>query len=209
MCTNREKEYGESGTWTIEKKTGRMCGHVIAGHPGLGVAYISPADRTFKDIEDQLNCHVYLTSEYQDMIEQVDENVPYSAEIVEDRKPKAWIGVGERTPLAKPEKLPPTGARKRRASESGVANLDMSDPSIETPVSMGAGEPSTAASSIGPLVEKKSRTDTPWAPAEEQRLKSMRDAGHSWAEIAKVRCVGVGARIAQEPKTKILADFPS
>ncbi|KAF1955131.1 hypothetical protein CC80DRAFT_493454 [Byssothecium circinans] len=32
---------------------------------------------------------------------------------------------------------------------------------------------------------KKSRTNTPWTPAEEQRLKQMRDAGNSWSEIAK------------------------
>ncbi|KAL5627236.1 hypothetical protein BROUX41_003389 [Berkeleyomyces rouxiae] len=32
---------------------------------------------------------------------------------------------------------------------------------------------------------KKSRTNTPWTPAEEHRLKQMRDAGNSWAEIAK------------------------
>jgi hypothetical protein len=32
---------------------------------------------------------------------------------------------------------------------------------------------------------KKSRTNTPWTPAEEQRLKMMRDAQNSWGEIAK------------------------
>ncbi|KAL2202355.1 hypothetical protein CC79DRAFT_1248953, partial [Sarocladium strictum] len=32
---------------------------------------------------------------------------------------------------------------------------------------------------------KKSRTNTPWTPQEEQRLKVMRDQGNSWAEIAK------------------------
>ncbi|KAL8749392.1 MAG: hypothetical protein Q9184_006825, partial [Pyrenodesmia sp. 2 TL-2023] len=32
---------------------------------------------------------------------------------------------------------------------------------------------------------KKSRTNTPWSPAEEQRLKTMRDAGNTWNEIAK------------------------
>ncbi|KAF2644423.1 hypothetical protein P280DRAFT_418328 [Massarina eburnea CBS 473.64] len=32
---------------------------------------------------------------------------------------------------------------------------------------------------------KKSRTNTPWTAAEEQRLKQMRDAGNSWSEIAK------------------------
>lgn len=34
-------------------------------------------------------------------------------------------------------------------------------------------------------VAKKGRTNTPWTPAEEQRLKTMRDAGSSWSEIAK------------------------
>lgn len=33
---------------------------------------------------------------------------------------------------------------------------------------------------------KKSRTNTPWTPAEELRLKQMRDTGNSWSEIAKV-----------------------
>lgn len=34
-------------------------------------------------------------------------------------------------------------------------------------------------------VAKKGRTNTPWTPAEEQRLKTLRDAGSSWSEIAK------------------------
>jgi len=33
---------------------------------------------------------------------------------------------------------------------------------------------------------KKGRINVPWTPAEEQRLKSMRDAGQSWSDIAKV-----------------------
>ncbi|KAF2972094.1 hypothetical protein GQX73_g1408 [Xylaria multiplex] len=47
-----------------------------------------------------------------------------------------------------------------------------------TPGSDGADTPSQ------PPV-KKSRTNTPWTPAEELRLKQMRDSGNSWAEIAK------------------------
>ncbi|KAI4241600.1 MAG: hypothetical protein L6R42_011218, partial [Xanthoria sp. 1 TBL-2021] len=39
--------------------------------------------------------------------------------------------------------------------------------------------------STQPSAPKKSRTNTPWTPAEEQRLKTMRDAGNSWSEIAK------------------------
>jgi len=33
--------------------------------------------------------------------------------------------------------------------------------------------------------KKKGRTNTPWTATEEQRLKTMRDAGNSWGEIAK------------------------
>lgn len=40
---------------------------------------------------------------------------------------------------------------------------------------------------LSPPIIKKTRTNTPWTPAEEQRLKVMRDAGNSWSEIAKVR----------------------
>ena len=36
------------------------------------------------------------------------------------------------------------------------------------------------------LLPKQSRTNTSWTPIEEQRLKIMREAGNSWAEIAKV-----------------------
>jgi hypothetical protein len=36
----------------------------------------------------------------------------------------------------------------------------------------------------GPVV-KKGRTNTPWTPSEEHRLKQLRDQGSSWSEIAK------------------------
>ncbi|RSL38096.1 hypothetical protein CEP53_015179, partial [Fusarium sp. AF-6] len=41
------------------------------------------------------------------------------------------------------------------------------------------------AAPVVPPPAKKSRTNTPWTPGEELRLKQMRDAGNSWAEIAK------------------------
>lgn len=37
-----------------------------------------------------------------------------------------------------------------------------------------------------PPPAKKSRVNTPWTPAEEQKLKELRDQGQSWNEIAKV-----------------------
>ncbi|KAI9734433.1 MAG: hypothetical protein M1818_006821 [Claussenomyces sp. TS43310] len=42
-----------------------------------------------------------------------------------------------------------------------------------------------ASSSTQSPAAKKSRTNTPWTAAEEQRLRQMRDAGSSWADIAK------------------------
>ncbi|OAA67820.1 Homeodomain-related protein [Niveomyces insectorum RCEF 264] len=45
--------------------------------------------------------------------------------------------------------------------------------------------PDESAANPTPPPAKKSRTNTPWTPAEEHRLKQMRDAGSSWAEIAK------------------------
>lgn len=42
-----------------------------------------------------------------------------------------------------------------------------------------------AAQTLASPVIKKGRTNTPWTPAEEQRLKALREAGRSWSEIAK------------------------
>ncbi|MCJ1379173.1 hypothetical protein MMC17_002273 [Xylographa soralifera] len=49
----------------------------------------------------------------------------------------------------------------------------------------GAGTAELGEPSSSPTTAKKSRTNTPWTPAEERRLKTMRDAGNSWNEIAK------------------------
>ena len=46
-------------------------------------------------------------------------------------------------------------------------------------------DPGSAQAQLPSPVAKKGRTNTPWTPAEEQRLKTMRDAGSSWSEIAK------------------------
>jgi len=46
-------------------------------------------------------------------------------------------------------------------------------------------EAATTETASGQPIVKKSRTNTPWTPEEEQRLKKMRDAGNSWNEIAK------------------------
>ncbi|MCJ1337263.1 hypothetical protein MMC09_002545 [Bachmanniomyces sp. S44760] len=89
--------------------------------------------------------------------------------------------------LAAPLSGSPT-SRKRKVSgisaTDGAATLPRinlgSDPGDDTQAAQEAAEATPS-----PVV-KKSRTNTPWSPAEEQRLKTMRDAGNSWSEIAKV-----------------------
>ncbi|KAF1916570.1 hypothetical protein BDU57DRAFT_516760 [Ampelomyces quisqualis] len=83
--------------------------------------------------------------------------------------------------------LTPTANRKRKSvtlskppeimsNSTGGADAQASNAAPPAaPVDASAPEPKF----------KKSRTNTPWTPAEELRLKQMRDAGNSWSEIAK------------------------
>ncbi|MCJ1350286.1 MAG: hypothetical protein MMC33_000267 [Icmadophila ericetorum] len=87
------------------------------------------------------------------------------------------------TPLSSP-----TGSRKRKAPGSSLTTQQAAKTAATSaygdPGGTGeVGEQSSEAPS-SPVV-KKGRTNTPWTPAEERRLKSMRDAGSSWSEIAK------------------------
>ncbi|CZR51927.1 uncharacterized protein PAC_01804 [Phialocephala subalpina] len=79
---------------------------------------------------------------------------------------------------------PPGARNKRRASGTGPSVPTMSGSSSAAGGAGGGEEPSMNSPTMGPPA-KKSRTNTPWTPAEEQRLKTMRDAGNSWADIAK------------------------
>ncbi|KAH8816221.1 putative Myb-like transcription factor-like protein [Xylogone sp. PMI_703] len=80
----------------------------------------------------------------------------------------------------------PVAARnKRRASGSAPQINTMAAPSGGLPPSMTGNPPPMPTADMGPPPAKKSRTNTPWTPAEEQKLKAMRDANHSWADIAK------------------------
>ncbi|UPX12116.1 uncharacterized protein EKO05_0002687 [Ascochyta rabiei] len=82
---------------------------------------------------------------------------------------------------------PTSGSRKRKSISSGQHANTMADAtsggeaqSSATPGQIDQAEPATQEPKV-----KKSRTNTPWTPAEELRLKHMRDAGNSWSEIAK------------------------
>jgi len=73
-------------------------------------------------------------------------------------------------------------------SPGAKANHDQSGYSIAGPSQPGGNVGdvmSQTADMTASRPAKKGRTNTPWTPAEEQRLKVMRDAGNSWSEIAK------------------------
>ncbi|KAL9074645.1 MAG: hypothetical protein Q9157_004319 [Trypethelium eluteriae] len=101
-------------------------------------------------------------------------------------------------PLNPPPPPPPNqqqpNPRKRRADDplqpGDVAAASSTAPFGEHdplgPPGADLGQPQTA-----PPPPKKGRTNTPWTPAEEQRLKTMRDQGTSWSEIAKVGFRGI------------------
>lgn len=63
----------------------------------------------------------------------------------------------------------------------------MSPTGLGDPGMLGEQTEEVAEDAVPAPAPKKSRTNTPWSPAEEQRLKIMRDAGNTWGEIAKVR----------------------
>ncbi len=53
--------------------------------------------------------------------------------------------------------------------------------------SVGSGQAGEQAGGDPPTpIIKKSRTNTPWSPAEEAMLRQKRDQGQTWGEIAKV-----------------------
>lgn len=78
------------------------------------------------------------------------------------------------------------GSRKRKApgSSTAAATATTSEGAYEDPGGSAEVNEEPSETPLSP-VAKKGRTNTPWTPAEERRLKSMRDAGSSWNEIAK------------------------
>ncbi|KAL4749672.1 hypothetical protein BDW72DRAFT_130243 [Aspergillus terricola var. indicus] len=74
-----------------------------------------------------------------------------------------------------PSQNPGSNPRKRRLSPPPGSTATMTGTPGDDPV---APAPENTP-------KKKGRTNTPWTAEEEQRLKTMRDAGRSWSEIAK------------------------
>ncbi|PLB45667.1 hypothetical protein P170DRAFT_449315 [Aspergillus steynii IBT 23096] len=92
------------------------------------------------------------------------------------------VATFEGIPMPQPQ-IPPSNPRKRRASPQSTPATNMAAPMSTTAPGDLAQDHGGAAPEATP--RKKGRTNTPWTAEEEQRLKTMRDAGRSWSEIAK------------------------
>lgn len=96
--------------------------------------------------------------------------------------------------LPPPDHLTASAARKRRLQAPLIPPQQSPNMTLQPPPTAVMEEqqqqqqqqqPMNAAPAPMQPPAKKSRTNTPWTAAEEQRLKNMREAGNSWAEIAK------------------------
>jgi gas vesicle protein len=117
--------------------------------------------------------------------------------------PNAAQSQQQQTPTQTPAQ--PARQRKRPAPSSNPvaaappapvtpaqAQAAVAGPPAAQPVGTAVGTPAQPQPAVddsaavpAPPPAKKNRTNTPWTPQEELRLKQMRDAGNSWAEIAK------------------------
>lgn len=104
----------------------------------------------------------------------------------------------EGIPMSQAQVPPPlpttTNSRKRRSSLQSGSTSTMAGGPVPTTAGDGGEvgrDPGAGTSVPEHTPKKKGRTNTPWTAEEEQRLKTMRDAGRSWGEIAKV-CLSTG-----------------
>ncbi|KAH7377365.1 hypothetical protein BKA66DRAFT_158170 [Pyrenochaeta sp. MPI-SDFR-AT-0127] len=88
--------------------------------------------------------------------------------------------------VQQPVTSPTNRKRKSVTLNNSQEHMANSTAAAEAPATI-APAPQAADADAGAQEPKakKSRTNTPWTPAEELRLKQMRDAGNSWSEIAK------------------------
>ncbi|KAK7733006.1 hypothetical protein SLS53_008335 [Cytospora paraplurivora] len=113
---------------------------------------------------------------------------PAPAPAPQSRGRKRNAAAASATPVTAPVTLPPqTVQTPVQQATSGPTPVPVPTPpaTIATPNQSAPATADSAQAATQPPPAKKSRTNTPWTPAEELRLKQMRDAGQSWAEIAK------------------------
>ena len=46
---------GDSGSWVVDSKTRALLGHIVAGSPATGVAYVTPSIQIFTDLRTRLS----------------------------------------------------------------------------------------------------------------------------------------------------------
>lgn len=102
----------------------------------------------------------------------------------------------EPQPVAPVATQPPQQHGEEASAQDGDSSGNLKEETLSptTPTSKkrkatkppaGSTQAAVGNSGLAATASKRPRTNTPWTPQEEQRLKQMRDAGNSWSEIAK------------------------
>jgi hypothetical protein len=60
--------YGDSGAWIVEEVSEDLCGHLVAGDPATGLAFVIPAKTSFDHIEEVLDCRIQLPGGFADRV---------------------------------------------------------------------------------------------------------------------------------------------
>ncbi|MCJ1313702.1 hypothetical protein MMC25_007381 [Agyrium rufum] len=98
--------------------------------------------------------------------------------------PQSSIPPSTHTTLESPSDSP--SSRKRKTPSNDFTNDPIASAhAYGDPGGTNLPTGEDASSSMAPPAPKKGRTNTPWTPDEERRLKMMREAGNNWSEIAK------------------------
>lgn len=106
---------GDSGSWIIEKNSGKLCGHIVAGDISTGLAYIIPARVVFEQIERRYDCRLELPK--RDNLLQEDMSEPLSQLQV---SPSNMEGVPEETERSpQPRSVPPSTSPQASITSSG------------------------------------------------------------------------------------------
>jgi len=101
-------------------------------------------------------------------------------------QPAVAPGQGQESFATFTQPTPPGSSRKRKSVSLAQDQMATSaTPGAASSEGQAAAQSAHDETPVQEPKAKKSRTNTPWTPAEEQRLKMMRDAGNSWSEIAK------------------------
>ncbi|KAF8859609.1 hypothetical protein BDZ45DRAFT_353474 [Acephala macrosclerotiorum] len=175
---------GDSGSWVIDGTTGDLYGHIVAGVPEAGLAYILPAYKTFQEIEEVLGSKPTL------MIRPL----PHGGDYHPSNRIRDRIRVSETSSMTMGQRPPDCGRNwSNESDQSQVSEVSSAatEPGAEN------GERSSLLRFMSRLVGRRRTIDyspvvltggpvrTDWLPSTMGGLGLIPEAGESMLEIGE------------------------